>query len=75
MKPICIEDVPGKCPFCGSDKVAKRGSEWANKIWIRCTECEAMGPTADTLKKAIRKWNMAGRLDSTNGKASRREPK
>ncbi len=42
------------CPFCGSHKVSVRGLV---HYWVKCETCLAEGSIADTMERAVEKWN------------------
>jgi len=54
------------CPYCGnSDNIDNGGFSfmfdimWNGKVRVKCanSKCFALGPLADTKKKAVAKWN------------------
>ena len=46
------------CPFCNSDNVEFDEAGIAYVVF--CVDCEAQGPVAGELKKAVEKWNERG---------------
>jgi len=55
-----VEDLK-LCPFCGAEWILLRASSEEGQVFIYCTDCDAQGPTADTLSEARRCWNDSNR--------------
>ena len=46
------------CPFCGSENVE---IDEAGVAYVTfCLDCDAQGPVANEIKKAVEKWNERG---------------
>ena len=43
------------CPFCGGTNLSDERND--SVCWIRCLDCEALGPESDHSKEAAEFWN------------------
>jgi len=48
---------PLPCPFCGGDDWTARAFQCGDSYYVRCNDCEAEGPPADSRNGAIIAWN------------------
>jgi ribosomal protein L37AE/L43A len=53
-KEIVLEEIPKKCPKCGSKRYVVKSHY---DIFITCKACGHKGPGAEKLWQAIRNWN------------------
>ena len=66
-KPTIFE-LEGKkikpCPFCGLDDVSMDSDSTLGEIlhWCCCSTCGCEGPVRSTRLRAVRVWQMRGRL-------------
>lgn len=51
-------ELPGSCPFCGSNRIVVDATGPMGTIVVDCLGCNCSGPAALTHGEAIRRWNM-----------------
>ena len=54
--------TPDPCPFCGSEDLVVWGrqinsSDFGDRKYVKCNNCDTEGPLAMNKEEAIKKWN------------------
>lgn len=54
--------MPKPCPFCGSEDLVVWGrkinsSDFGDRKYVKCNNCDTEGPLAMNKEEAIKKWN------------------
>ena len=54
--------APDPCPFCGSEDLVVWGrkvnsSDFGDRKYVKCNNCDTEGPLAMNKEEAIKKWN------------------
>lgn len=50
-------ELPGPCPFCGSNRVAVDAKAATGTIAVACLGCNCTGPVGGSYAEAVRLWN------------------
>lgn len=62
---VAQKPKPAGCPFCGNPKVGVLEPTPTARHHVRCPECGAEGPRADTKLSAVVTWNRVERPGET----------
>ena len=54
---MCDQNINKPCPFCGSTDLDVCSIIMVDAYRVRCGNCIAEGPAADTPRDAVEKWN------------------